>query len=298
MQEPIQPILEVINLRKVFRKTEAVKDVSFTVPKGICFGLLGPNGAGKTTSLEVIEDIIPKTSGQIIYKGRPRDDSFRQEIGIQFQHTSLLNYLSVKETLQSFHKLFNKATNLDELIKRCDLLPIIDRMNDKLSGGQQQRLMVALALINQPELVFLDEPSTGLDPQARRNLWEIIEGIKSEGKTIILTTHSMEEAEVLCDEIAIMDGGTIIAQGSPKELINAYCTGSTIIVPGYAFGILPEDLPFSWRRREDTIEIDTDNIQAGLTRMLELNIDLSEMLVRSGNLEDVFLHLTGKQLRD
>ncbi len=293
-----EPILEVINLRKVFRKTEAVKDVSFSVPKGICFGLLGPNGAGKTTSLEVIEDIIPKTFGQVMYKGRPRDDSFRQEIGIQFQHTSLLNFLSVKETLQSFHKLFNKATNLDELIKRCDLLPIINRMNDKLSGGQQQRLMVALALINQPELVFLDEPSTGLDPQARRNLWEIIEGIRSEGKTIILTTHSMEEAEILCDEIAIMDGGTIIAQGSPKELISTYCTGSTIIVPEYAFGIQPESLPFSWRRREETIEIDTDNIHAGLTRMLDLNIDLSEMLVRSGNLEDVFLHLTGKQLRD
>jgi ABC-2 type transport system ATP-binding protein len=292
------PILEVINLRKVFHKTEAVKDVSFTVRKGTCFGLLGPNGAGKTTSLEVIEDIVPKTSGRILYKGRPRSDLFREEIGIQFQHTSLLNFLTVKETLQSFHKLFHNPMNLDELIKRCDLLPIINRMNNKLSGGQQQRLMVALALINRPELIFLDEPSTGLDPQARRNLWEIIGGIKNEGNTIILTTHSMEEAEFLCDEIAIMDGGTIIAQGSPNELISTYCNGSTIILPGYAFAMNPEDLPFAWRKHEDTIEIDTDNIHAGLTRMLDLDIDLSEMLVRSGNLEDVFLHLTGKQLRD
>ncbi len=293
-----EPILEVRNLRKVFHKTEAVKDVSFSVRKGSCFGLLGPNGAGKTTSLEVIEDIIPKTSGEIRYKGQQRNDKFREEIGIQFQHTSLLNFLTVKETLLSFHKLFNKPVDLDELIDRCDLEPIINRQNTKLSGGQQQRLMIALALINRPELIFLDEPSTGLDPQSRRNLWDIVESIKKEGNTIILTTHSMEEAEVLCDEIAIMDGGIIIAQGSPGGLIGDYCNGSTIILPKHAFGMDLKTLPFAWRMHEETIEIDTDNIHAGLTRMLALNIDLSEMLVRSGNLEDVFLHLTGKQLRD
>jgi ABC-2 type transport system ATP-binding protein len=292
------PILEIINLKKVFHKTEAVKDVSFSVRKGTCFGLLGPNGAGKTTTLEVIEDILPKTSGRILYRGQERNSSFREEIGIQFQHTSLLNFLSVKETLQTFHKLFHNPVDLDELIERCDLQPLLNRMNNKLSGGQQQRLMVALALINRPELIFFDEPSTGLDPQARRNLWAIIERIKDEGKTLILTTHSMEEAEFLCDEIAIMDGGTIIAQGSPNALISTYCNGSTIILPRYAFGTDLNDIPFTWRIREDTIEIDTDNIHAGLTRMLNLDIDLSKMLVRSGNLEDVFLHLTGKQLRD
>ncbi len=293
-----QPIIEVIHLRKVFHKTEAVKDVSFSVRKGTCFGLLGPNGAGKTTTLEVIEDIIPASSGQILYKGHSRNELFREEIGIQFQHTSLLNFLSVKETLQSFHKLFHNPVDLDELVNRCDLSTIINRRNNKLSGGQQQRLMVALALINRPELIFLDEPSTGLDPQSRHNLWAIVEGIKNEGRTIILTTHSMKEAEVLCDEIAIMDGGTIIAGGSPNELISRHCNGSTIILPGHAIGMDVEELPFSWRRREDMIEIDTDNIHAGLTRMLDLDIDLSEMLVRSGNLEDVFLRLTGKQLRD
>ena len=293
-----KPILEVIHLKKVFNGTEAVKDVSFTVPKGACFGLLGPNGAGKTTSMEVIEDIIPPTDGQVLYKGIPRNDSFREEIGIQFQHTSLLNFLSVKETLQSFHKLFHNAEDLNELINRCDLSPIIDRQNNKLSGGQQQRLMLALALINQPNLVFLDEPSTGLDPQSRHNLWAIVEGIKKEGKTIIMTTHSMEEAEFLCDEIAIMDGGTIIAKGSPQSLINTYCKGRAILLPRYAFGMDPRELPFSWRMRDDMIEIDTDNIHAGLTRMLDLDIELSEMHVRSGNLEDVFLRLTGKQLRE
>jgi ABC-2 type transport system ATP-binding protein len=293
-----ESILEVIHLRKIFHKTEAVKDVSFTVRQGTCFGLLGPNGAGKTTSMEVIEDIIPKTGGEILYKGRPRTESFREEIGIQFQHTSLLNFLSVKETLQSFLQLFRNPENLDELICRCDLAPILDRRNDKLSGGQQQRLMLALALVNQPSLVFLDEPSTGLDPQSRRNLWAIVEGIKKEGKTIIMTTHSMEEAESLCDEIAIMDQGGIIAQGSPKSLITTYCHELSILLPRYAFGMNPEDLPFSWRVHGDMIEIDTDNIHAGLTRMLDLDIDLSEMIVRSGNLEDVFLHLTGKQLRE
>jgi ABC-2 type transport system ATP-binding protein len=293
-----QPILEVIHLKKIFNGTEAVKDVSFTVPKGACFGLLGPNGAGKTTSMEVIEDIIPPTDGQVLYKGMPRNESFREEIGIQFQHTSLLNFLSVKETLQSFHKLFHNTEDLNELINRCDLSPIIDRQNNKLSGGQQQRLMLALALINRPNLVFLDEPSTGLDPQSRHNLWAIVEGIKKEGKTIIMTTHSMEEAEFLCDEIAIMDGGKIVAQGSPKALINTHCNGSTIFLPRYAFGLDPQELPFSWRMHDDMIEIDTDNIHAGLTRMLDLDIELSEMYVRSGNLEDVFLRLTGKQLRD
>ena len=293
-----EPILEVIHLKKVFHTIEAVKDVSFTVAKGICFGLLGPNGAGKTTSMEVIEDIIPRTAGEILYKGKPRNESFREEIGIQFQRTSLLNFLSVKETLVSFHKLFHNPMNMDELIHRCDLSSIINRQNTTLSGGQQQRLMLALALINKPDLVFLDEPSTGLDPQSRRNLWEIVEGIKREGKTIIMTTHSMEEAEFLCDEIAIMDGGMIIAGGSPKSLIATHCHGSTILLPRYAIGMDINDLPFSWRMRDDMIEIDTDNIHQGLTRMLELNIELSEMLVRSGNLEDVFLRLTGKQLRD
>jgi ABC-2 type transport system ATP-binding protein len=200
--------------------------------------------------------------------------------------------------LQTFRRLFRDPVDLDELVNRCDLGPIMNRLNDKLSGGQQQRLMLALALINRPNLVFLDEPSTGLDPQSRRNLWAIVEGIKKEGKTIIMTTHSMEEAEFLCDEIAIMDQGRIIAQGSPNWLVSTYCSGSSILLPRYAFGMDPKDLPFAWRLHDDMIEIDTDNIHAGLTRMLDLDIDLTEMIVHNGNLEDVFLRLTGNTLRD
>ncbi len=294
----MQPILEVSRLKKIFKKNEAVKDVSFTVNRGICFGLLGPNGAGKTTTMEMVEDIIRPTSGKVLYKGLPRSNAFREEIGIQFQHTSLLNYLSVWETLVSFQKLFKNPEDLKELVERCNLNPILEKYNDKLSGGQLQRLMLALALINRPELVFLDEPSTGLDPQSRRNLWDIVEGIKNEGKTIIMTTHSMEEAEYLCDEIAIMDQGTIIAKGSPSQLINTYCSGDTIKLPKAALKMASKNLPFTCQERAETLEIETENIHECLNILLDMDVDLSQISVHSSNLEDVFLRLTGRQLRD
>ena len=179
--EPMNNIIDVIHLSKTYGDNQAVKDVSFSVSEGICFGLLGPNGAGKSTTMEMVEDIISPSSGQILYQGQPRRASFREEIGIQFQHTSLLNFLSVAETLSSFHKLYQQPEDLKLLIERCDLAPILKRRNDQLSGGQLQRLLLALALINRPRLVFLDEPSTGLDPQSRRNLWDIVLRIKAEG---------------------------------------------------------------------------------------------------------------------
>jgi ABC-2 type transport system ATP-binding protein len=259
----MQPILEVHHLSKRFAKLEAVRDVSFQVRPGICFGLLGPNGAGKTTTMEIVEDIIEATSGEILYNGRPRTASFREEIGIQFQHTSLLNFLTVDETLATFARLFTKPADTKEIAHRCQLTDLGKQRNDRLSGGQTQRLMLALALINEPRLIFLDEPSTGLDPQARRNLWEIIRQLKEEGRTLILTTHSMEEAEYLCDEIAIMDQGTIIAGGSPEELIHRHGGGSSIILP-------------------DTGEPH----------------DLQGVALHTANLEDVFLNLTGKKLRE
>jgi ABC-2 type transport system ATP-binding protein len=291
-------IVEVINLKKVFGTNQAVTDASFTVKEGICFGLLGPNGAGKTTTMEIIEDIISPTSGEILYQGTPRGASFREEIGIQFQHTSLLNFLNVEETLLSFHKLYQHPEELDRLIQRCDLAPILKRRNNQLSGGQLQRLMLALALVNRPRLVFLDEPSTGLDPQSRRNLWDIVRDIKAEGKTIIMTTHSMEEAEYLCDEVAIMDMGRIIAWDTPARLIQTHCHGSSILLPESAFKTSLDALPFTWKRRDKTIVLETSLVQEGLTKLLSLDVDLTEMVVHSPNLEDVFLCLTGKGLRD
>ncbi|MHB8811306.1 MAG: ABC transporter ATP-binding protein [Desulfobulbaceae bacterium] len=292
------PVLEVKNLVKRYRTVAAVDGISFAIPRGICFGLLGPNGAGKTTALEVIEDIIPPTAGEILYNGLPKTASFRQEIGIQFQHTSLLNYMTVRETLLTFQRLYQEPEGIERLVEICNLGEILDKMNDRISGGQAQRLMLALALINRPTLLFLDEPSAGLDPQARRYLWDIIRGIKAEGKTIIMTTHFMDEAEYLCDEIAIMDHGRIIAQGTPAELVARYCAGGTISLPRANVRLPLAELPFSYREVNGRLEIMTDKVNEGLEQLLALKIDLAEMTVHSPNLEDVFLYLTGRTLRE
>lgn len=216
-------IIEVRNLKKSYNKHIAVNNISFNIVKGSCFGLLGPNGAGKTTTVEMLENIITPDSGSVLYKGRNRDRLFNQEIGIQFQHTELLNYLSVEETLKTFAAFYHNPLSISEILSLCTLENIRKNMNNKISGGQRQRLLLALALLNDPELLFLDEPSTGLDPHARKNIWEIIQDMKSKGKTIVLTTHYMEEAESLCDYILIMDDGHIIAEGPPAVLIETHC---------------------------------------------------------------------------
>lgn len=291
-------ILEVIDLVKVFKDVTAVNQVSFSVNEGSCFGLLGPNGAGKTTTMEIIEDIMPATSGTILYQGKPRSNSFREEIGIQFQHTSLLNFLSVKETLICYQNLYRNPLDIEWLIERCDLSQIIDRKNNQLSGGQQQRLMLALALINQPRLIFLDEPSTGLDPQSRHYLWAIVEEIKRDGKTIIMTTHSMEEAEFLCDTIAIMDQGYIIAEGSPAQLISTYCNTNTITLPNETITDHLAFMNLPYTHHGTTVTIQSQHVDETLSLLISSGTDLTDMTVRSANLEDVFLYLTGKKLRD
>lgn len=174
----------------------------------------------------------------------------------------------------------------------------MDQRNNSLSGGQLQRLMLALALINKPTLIFLDEPSTGLDPQARRNLWKIVEQIKEEGKTIILTTHSMEEAEFLCDHIAIMDLGKIIAEGSPQDLIKTYCGTNSVLLPPRTDTSRLESIAYKWFHENDYIKIECDSPNEVIAALARLNIDLTGMSVTSANLEDVFLNLTGKHLRD
>jgi ABC-2 type transport system ATP-binding protein len=216
-------IIEVRNLKKSYNKHIAVNDISFNIAKGTCFGLLGPNGAGKTTTVELLENIITPDSGTILYKGKDRGRQFNQEIGIQFQHTELLNYLTVEETLKTFAAFYHKPLSLSAILSLCTLEDIRKNMNNKISGGQRQRLLLGLALLNDPELLFLDEPSTGLDPHARKNIWEIIQGMKKKGKTVVLTTHYMEEAESLCNYILIMDNGHIIAEGSPSVLIKTHC---------------------------------------------------------------------------
>lgn len=291
-------LLEIVNLVKKYKKIAAVNGVSFAVEEGICFGLLGPNGAGKTTTIEVIEDVIPPTSGDIFYKGKPRSAAFKNEVGIQFQTTSLLSFLTVRETLATFKNLYRNTVEIDDLVALCRLDEFQHQYNDKISGGQRQRFLLSLALINRPDLLFLDEPSTGLDPQARRNLWDLIEGIKQEGKTIILTTHYMEEAQQLCDEIAIMDYGKIIARGTPRELIRQHSPEMTIVLPGQPPAGRLDDFPLPYQLVNNAVEIKTGDVNACLNLLLARGIDLSDLTVRSPSLETVFLNLTGRQLRE
>lgn len=216
-------IIEVKDLTKKFNGKIAVDGICLDIARGSCFGLLGPNGAGKTTTVEMMENILDHDSGQILYKGKKRDKSFNQDIGIQFQHTELLAFLTVKETLKTFGSFYNKHLPVEDVIDICLLHPIQNSLNNKISGGQRQRLLIGLALLNDPELMFLDEPSSGLDPQARKHIWGIIRNMNKQGKSVILTTHYMEEAQTLCDTIAIIDRGHIIEQGAPDVLIKKHC---------------------------------------------------------------------------
>jgi ABC-2 type transport system ATP-binding protein len=211
--------LEARNLVKEYPDVMAVDGVSFEVAEGTCFGLLGPNGAGKTTTVEIIEGVTRATSGEVFYYGEIAGSRFRQETGIQFQNTALQDHITVRETLEMFHALYERQADLDHVIEQCSLGDLLGRDNRKLSGGQRQRLLLAVALVNRPKLVFLDEPTTGLDPQARRNFWSLVQNIREEGATIVLTTHYMDEAQVLCDEIVIMDEGKIVTQGAPDDLL-------------------------------------------------------------------------------
>jgi ABC-2 type transport system ATP-binding protein len=213
------PILEVRDLHKSYGKVKAVDGVSFKVRTGTCFGILGPNGAGKSTAIEVIETIKEPDSGTVLYRGAPVDRGFKERIGIQFQDTSLQEFLTVRETLELFSRLYPNPKSIDEIVRVCSLEDFIGQDNRKLSGGQRQRMLLGIALINDPDLLFLDEPTTGLDPHARRDFWRNIELIKAQGKTVILTTHYMDEAETLCDELIVMDHGHIIEAGVPHDLI-------------------------------------------------------------------------------
>lgn len=223
--------LEARNLVKEYPGVRAVNGVSFAVHEGKCFGLLGPNGAGKTTTVEIIEGVTRPTSGDVYYYGEKAGARFRQETGVQFQNTALQDHITVQETLEMFQALYEHKADLEHVIAQCSLGDLLERDNRKLSGGQRQRLLLAVALVNRPRLVFLDEPTTGLDPQARRNFWALVQGIREEGTTIVLTTHYMDEAHVLCDEIAIMDEGKIVSQGAPDELLHAQYGDQLIHLP-------------------------------------------------------------------
>ncbi|TKB47405.1 ABC transporter ATP-binding protein [Thalassotalea mangrovi] len=292
-------MIEVNKLSKHYRDVIAVDDISFTVVQGHCFGLLGPNGAGKTTTIEIMEGILTPTHGTVEFAGVNAQE-VSQHIGIQFQHTALQDYLSVKETLNLFKSFYQRSVDIETLVQWCDLQDIIDRDNRLLSGGQRQRLLLALALINDPQIVFLDEPTTGLDPQSRRHFWQLIENIKEQHKTVILTTHYMDEAQQLCDQIVIMDHGKIIEQGSPKALLERHFDQVFLTLPtqGLDTRILSDLFqPGQWQIIKERVEIATEHVEDTVKSLIQANVPLTGLHVKSANLDDLFLKLTGHSLR-
>ena len=291
------PVIEIIDMVKTFPGVKAVDNVSLTIEQGICFGLLGPNGAGKTTLIEIIEGIQSPDSGSTLYKGLPVDGRFRKEAGIQFQVTSLQEFLTVRETLRLFRNFYPKTMDMGEVIRLCSLEEFLDRDTRKLSGGQRQRLLMALAIINDPEVLFLDEPTTGLDPQSRRNFWDLINLIKSRNKTIVLTTHYMDEAYTLCDEIAIMDRGQIVAQGTPAQLLKEHFGDVVLQFPEEDVDGKLTGLELCVSKQPGWCEIQTHDVDGTIRTLLEHHVSLNRMNMRSWSLEDLFIALTGKDLR-
>jgi ABC-2 type transport system ATP-binding protein len=259
---PPAAALFVRDLKKHYGDVKAVDGVDLAVQAGECFGLLGPNGAGKTTTIEICEGLLAPDSGEVTLLGRSweRDDrELRERLGIQLQETQLAEKLTVLETVRLFRSFYERGREVDDVIRIVQLVEKRGARVGKLSGGQKQRLAIACAIVGDPDLLFLDEPTTGLDPQSRRQLWDLISEFKAMGRTILLTTHYMDEAEILCDRVAIMDHGRVIASGTPNELIERHGA---------------EQAAERFRQR------------------------LAELRQQSANLEDVFVALTGRQLRD
>jgi ABC-2 type transport system ATP-binding protein len=300
-------LMKVSNLIKHYGDVHAVDDVSFSVPKAEVFTLLGPNGAGKTTTLEILEGIREADSGSIEIFGqqlRRIDRATKERIGVLLQEGNFEPYLKVREVLRLFASFFRSPRSPDEMLRAISLEEKANAFVKTLSGGQKQRLAIGVALINDPELVFLDEPTTGLDPQARRNIWSIVSGLTASGKTIILTTHYMEEAEALSQMVCIMDHGKVIAQGSPRELTARLGQETIVDFVAAEDSALPETLSPCCtivRGEGGLVSVKTSDLVATLGRLLDWSrasgTPLAEMAVRQPNLEDVYLSLTGRRLR-
>ncbi len=287
-------VISVDSLTKRYGRLCAVDSLSFSVAPGVCFGLLGPNGAGKTTTIEMLEGLVKPTFGSMTLFGQPISKAIYNRVGIQFQHTALPDHLNVYETLKLFASFYPVTTPIDTLLGICKLQSIAKQRVRKLSGGQRQRMLLALAIINDPDLIFLDEPTTGLDPQARRQFWQLIETIKAQGKTIVLTTHYMDEAQVLCDDIAIMNDGQIIEQGAPRHLLDKHFSGAIITLP--VSNVLPGSLSIDYTAVNERLEITTNNIEATLHQIVSDGGSLSGLQIKQASLDDLFLKLTGHEL--
>jgi ABC-2 type transport system ATP-binding protein len=303
--------LQVRNLRKTYQDVVAVAGLDLEVFAGECFGLLGPNGAGKTTTIEICEGLNTPDSGDVTVLGRRwgnDDRELRERLGISLQETQFSEKLTVEETVHLFRSFYRKGASVDAVIAMVQLGEKAHSRVGGLSGGQKQRLALACALVGDPELLFLDEPTTGLDPQSRRQLWGLIEGFKSAGRSILLTTHYMEEAERLCDRVAIVDHGKMIALGTPRELIAALraehvlefaLADNSTVVEGPLRQI---EGVCAAARQDGTYRLQVEELHRAMPALLgELRrqgAQLSELRTHSATLEDVFVSLTGRHLRD
>jgi len=302
-------LIRVTGLKKHYKDVLAVDGISFSVPRASVFTILGPNGAGKTTTLEILEGIRELDAGEIEVFGirvSRVDRTVKERMGILLQEANFEPYLKVKEVLRLFASFFKHPLPVEEILDRIALTEKANAHVKTLSGGQKQRLALGAALVNNPDLIFLDEPTTGLDPQARRNIWSIITDLKTQGKGIILTTHYMEEAEALSDHVCIMDHGIIIAEGSPQEL-SAQLGQETIIeftageLPADAMAPLVEGCKTA-RMDGELVTVETEDLIATMEHLLAWakgrDLELKNMVVRQPNLEDVFLSLTGRRIRE
>lgn len=304
-----EQVIQVEKLSKSYGKVQAVVDLSFHVQKGEIFGFLGPNGAGKTTTLTILEGLQPADSGRVTVLGmdiNTNSRAIKRRIGVQLQSTSLLPDLTVWEQMRLFAQLSGRSPSDHEMITLLQQVGLDSKTAvrpNELSGGQQQRLALALALVNRPKIIFLDEPTTGLDPQSRRALWEIIQTLREQGRTILLTTHYMEEAEILCDRVGIIDHGKLVALDSPGALINRLAGMSSITTSAH----LPLDdnqlRPFisSVQRNGSKLHLQTNDVALTLRTILDLaeqyQVSLNDLHIKQPNLEDVFLNLTGHTIR-
>ena len=301
--------IEVENLTKRYGDLTAVDDISFSIHEGEVFGILGPNGAGKTTTLEVIEGLLSPTSGRTLVMGmdtHQQSEEVKRHIGVQLQASAYFEYLTLREILDLFGRFYPRRLSPEELLDKVDLTEKADTTVGKLSGGQKQRFTIAAALINNPEVVFLDEPTTGLDPQARRNLWDFIRVMSEDSRTVVLTTHYMEEAEYLCNRVAIMDQARIVALDTPSNLVRALPVPYEIRVTADGeleqAGLEALEAVSEVRSDKDVWYLrsaDAARTMEGLVRWVgDLGVRITHLEVVPANLEDVFLSLTGHELRD
>ena len=299
----MDPVIDAVDVTKAYGSTLAVGGVSLSVRPGEFFGVLGPNGAGKTTLLEIIEGLRPADSGSVSILGLapwPRNAALLPRIGVQLQATAFFDRLTAREQLRTFASLYGVgAERADSLLEQVGLDEKADTRTEKLSGGQMQRLSIACALVHDPEVVFLDEPTAALDPQARRNLWDLLASLNHSGRTVVLTTHYMDEAELLCDRVAVMDHGSILAIDAPAALVRAMDTATRISL---ALDALPEATA---RALPGVLDVTSDELSLVLTTRqpsavlteLARREALEGLAVKGGTLEDVFLELTGREYR-